>query len=691
MIKRDTFMKRLGIPSTLLVVGLLSGLWLWLADRESAAQSPDSWRQLSLQDFVTTMESLTAGDEPVSDELLSEIRSQSAERLLSAVENDTPANYEDLVSLYKWGRHALSADQAKAVQASLNPTSDQVGSWTFDKMLDVQMKINHVGLPISSNHELTLAWLEGQDVHTLTNVDQLVWLFAQLQLMDRQGEGAQSISVQWTGTVQAPADGAYIFSVSPVDLNYRSGNDVREQMTKLWLGSEEILDSSQNGRTPQSQPVALDAGKAADIRIEFSFQCSQNGVISERPAIAMLYWEGPGISRRVVPSSALAPPAGNPEEHGLLGEYKITLTGAEDVTATRVDPAIDFVWYQAGLVVTAHEDLRAELAQQLYAVATSANTLAAWDSGEDNPPGDWQGNWAFLESLDTSRQAGWAETLIAHPALLADVDAQAAMTLYTRCRIGAPDAALRLLGTWAQLHAELTPELAVDFYQANRDVYRQLAQRMVWQYPSHFEQLEQDYLQQEGDCVLPIAYILSYGYWMQKEILDWIDKLETQLDDTQVGGDRRVNWLLARAQAAEIRHSRPGRHWWTVERALAGRGWLEEATLVAESEAVRLRAYKELAARQTVDERIDAARSILDQAATRCTNSESSAAIAGWRTELDAVEQAIEARHAQQEALAQQAYLDQLRGRYQRAEDRGDSAAAARYRDMLAEAEDTTD
>jgi hypothetical protein len=56
------------------------------------------------------------------------------------------------------------------------------------------------------------------------------------------------------------------------------------------------------------------------------------------------------------------------------------------------------------------------------------------------------------------------------------------MTLYTRCRIGSPDAALRLLGTWAQLHAEFTPELAVDFYQTNRDVYRQLAQRMVWQY-----------------------------------------------------------------------------------------------------------------------------------------------------------------------------------------------------------------
>ena len=74
---------------------------------------------------------------------------------------------------------------------------------------------------------------------------------------------------------------------------------------------------------------------------------------------------------------------------------------------------------------------------------------------------------------------------------------------------------------------------------------------------------------------------------MQGNILPWIERLEARLADESLTGDRRVNWLLARAQAEEIRRGRPHEHYLTVERPLAGRAWIEEATLVAESEGVR--------------------------------------------------------------------------------------------------------
>jgi hypothetical protein len=181
-----------------------------------------------------------------------------------------------------------------------------------------------------------------------------------------------------------------------------------------------------------------------------------------------------------------------------------------------------------------------------------------------------------------------------------------------------------VLGAWAQLHSDECPVLAVDFHGANRAVYQGLARRIVGQYRPHLETLEQQYLQlPDGGCALPVAYSLAYGYWMDGRIEEWIAQLEARLADAQLSGDERVNWLLARAQAEEIRSSPPGQHWFSLDRFLAGRGWIEEATLVADSEPVRLRAFQELAARLTVDEHLAAARQILDRAGQRCTGAES--------------------------------------------------------------------
>jgi hypothetical protein len=173
---------------------------------------------------------------------------------------------------------------------------------------------------------------------------------------------------------------------------------------------------------------------------------------------------------------------------------------------------------------------------------------------------------------------------------------------------------------------------------------------------------------------------------VQGNLLTWIDQLDARLADDQLAGDRRVNWLLARAQAEEIRHSRPHEHYLTMDCPLAGRAWLEEATLVAQSEEPRLRAYRELAARLAAEERLDAAGSTLDAAAQRCRAAESTAALAQWRTELASQYAVVQQRQAQQELLAQEAYVTRLRTRYQRAANSGDTAAAARYKDLLSAA-----
>jgi len=56
--------------------------------------------------------------------------------------------------------------------------------------------------------------------------------------------------------------------------------------------------------------------------------------------------------------------------------------------------------------------------------------------------------------------------------------------------------------------------------------------------------------------------------------------------------------LQQKAYAEEMRETVPGRRCGPVVRPLAGRGWIETACLVAESEPAKRRAYKELIIRR---------------------------------------------------------------------------------------------
>lgn len=652
----------------------------------AAGQQPDGWRQLPLAEFVQTIRTLTDGNEGVAETLWQEIRTQSTDRLLQVVAQKTAADYGDLVNLYLWARPNLSPEQTASALAALQPTSAQTGAWPFEKLQDVESRMGQAGIEVDALYSLTVNWLSARDVRTLENVDQLGWLFSQVQHVDRKEIGEQRFSVQWTGLVLAPANGAYTFSISPLDLNYNHGGSFRDQKVVVWLGDKQILDSSANGYTYQAEPVTLTAGTPVPLRVELTYACTSQGVIDDRPAIAQLFWEGPGLKKQLVPSTALRTPDGS--QNGLQGVYQLA-GGGQEVNVTRIDPRIAFTWIHQNFVLSSHDALRQQLAAQLQTVASSGATLGRWEQDAASNPERWQAHWAFLESLDVDQQPRWVQTLLAHPALLDDCAPYAIANLYSRCRVGAPDESLQAVGRWAQAHAAEAAILRADFYDVNRGVYRELSRKITWQYRPHLELLERDYLiLPDGRCALPVAYVLSYAYRDLGRMPQWIEKLEAQLADPQCEGDKRVNWLLARAQAEEIRHGAPEQHWLTTDRFLAGRQWIEEAALMAETEAARLRVYKELVARQLVDERVATARKLTDDAAKRCTSPESAAAIAQWRMELTAAEHAITQRHAAHEAAVQAAYIDRLRARYQQAQASGDEAASQRYRDLLSAAGD---
>ena len=339
------------------------------------------------------------------------------------------------MSLYVWARPVLTPEQITTVLAGLEPPANQVSTWTYEQMRGVHARMNEAGLPVDSIHALTLAWLEHRDARTITNVDELGWLCAQVQLAHRQEIGRQEFTVRWSGSLQPPADGVYTLSICPLALNFRSGQTFRDQTTKIFVADQLILDSTENGWTYAAHGVTLAAAQRTPLRIELSFACSSSGVVDALPAVALLYWEASGMAKQLVPSAALATPDGS--QQGLQGEY-VVQTGPSPVSVTRVDAQLNFIWYHQCFVVSPLADVRSPLADQLYAVASDASTLARWEHEPGTNPEHWQVHWALLESLDVTRHKNWAQLLVAHPALLQDCANWAAANVYSRCRFGTP-------------------------------------------------------------------------------------------------------------------------------------------------------------------------------------------------------------------------------------------------------------
>jgi hypothetical protein len=108
------------------------------------------------------------------------------------------------------------------------------------------------------------------------------------------GVGSDNFSVRWSGTVEAPVTGYYIFTT-------RSDDGVRLKLN----GTVIIDDWTQHAPSDRSSsPVHLTAGSRTPIILEY-FEAGGGAEIS-------LHWQPPGQNRTLVPASRLHPqPGGN--------------------------------------------------------------------------------------------------------------------------------------------------------------------------------------------------------------------------------------------------------------------------------------------------------------------------------------------------------------------------------------------
>lgn len=146
------------------------------------------------------------------------------------------------------------------------------------------------------------------------------------------GTANDYFGVVWSGEVEAPAAGEYIFAVEA------------DELATLSIDGKPVVEarSQRVGAETSGAPIALEAGKRYPLRLTY-FDWTGS-------ARVRLSWSGPGIAKSIVPNDRLYAKSFNPAHaagltarSGLLGTYykDAEFGGA---THSRIDATIDFNW-----------------------------------------------------------------------------------------------------------------------------------------------------------------------------------------------------------------------------------------------------------------------------------------------------------------------------------------------------------
>jgi hypothetical protein len=528
------------------------------------------------------------------------------------------------------------ADQMEKSGASSDAIARYVASWTDN-----------------NGQILSAVELGAQDAPQLFQ-DRLWYLLWRLRYESVCG---REFSVTWTGTVTAQLTGAYKFSICPIDPCYQTPIDARylRQSMSVTIGEKTVIDAKYDDWQAESSPISLTAGQTVAIQVEYmhSRKGADEPVGASAPVngsaspAALLYWEGPGFTKSLVPQNALTAPDG--QTKGLLASYHSAVDGLT-ANQARIEPRIDHNWAMGRCIVPLFDSQQNALIEQAWQRFQSGEVTADWLQQQPRwLISDLQ--W-IVECLPQERRLAIVDWGVAHPELMALRPWWSVEQFYVNLRQDSPTAACNVLGRWMQDHADEAPSLSDDYYKTNQVQYCDMAEFTFHHYPPHADQLEASFLvTNDGRCALPAAYVLGFGYLSQGRIEEWVKKLDDRLSDKSLIGDRRVNWLLARATAEEIRYLRAGRQYFDQPRVGNGTSWIDEAALVAEGGPVKARVFKERLVRLAANQQWDAAQAELKGAPPE---------LADWSNQIAALQNKAAAGVQQQAAAAEAAYRAEL-------------------------------
>jgi hypothetical protein len=424
----------------------------------------------------------------------------------------------------------------------------------------------------------------------------------------------------------------------------------------------------------------LQAGQAAPIQVEFSYECAEPSPAYSPSAI--LCWKGPGINRQPVAKAALAHPDG--KTPGLEAEYRWSQSGAARVRA-QDDASIDFAWPTPAMAVPRSPELVTQLSGHLAQLVEAPQYIDKCVSGQTAHA--YLQDYASTSQLGSAQRRAFLQLLLDRPELLEKASGEQLLNVYRKLRFGAEEMALDVMGHWMQQRSNVTSEITADFFERNRRVYDELADCLGRQLPKELDALRDNYLANgDGGCVLPVAYTLSYGYLAAdrsgislsasagkpapSQFEEWIHYLTDKLADKSIAADNRINWLLARAQAEETRQS-SGRL-----NLSAGRAWIDEASLTVEDEQAALRVAQERIARLVGMRLWPEAEAVVKSMPH---------APAAWQAALNASKRSVDDELKQEADHAHRSLVREFERRREKAAKRDDKVAEARYLKRLKE------
>jgi hypothetical protein len=692
----------------LIVAAVSSGLSLPdCRAQQQPVTLPAGWQQMSPTDFASairtlfdqgTYNSLSSADQQAAT-------NQGKTLFLQINIASTTLTYQTLEMLQWVCRNAL--DQATIDQAK-NALLARTDDWTGKPYAEIRAKVmlmRGLGIPEPIQISEARKWvIAGGTLAQVPSADLkfniVRRMFADVQVV------TGSFSVQWTGLLNAPQSGDYTFFISPINVN----NGFKRFPVKLTMtvsiAGQNILTSTTGAANPsipgyrdtisnqtdwtsQSMPVTLTAGTPVSLTVNLTVEAVKR--LPSATVHAMLYWQGPGISKSIVPTANLTEPdAGKP---GLKGKYTWMVQGNPQ-TLTRIDPNIDFAWADTSLLLSQDTSTADQTAAAMFQNMTSANYITA----TVGPPVQLH---PFLKDSDgpasamtTSNRETFLNLLLQNFTLLDVLDARLMVRFYESFRFGTPDKALDVVGAWAARQADFACEVSTDraFNGDVRDSLALMAILTTQQFPDQALRLQNEFLQlPDGRCCLPVAYTLTLSYMGRGKAADWMAFLDGKLADPTLGGDLRVNWLIARAQAEEFGTSPqhyPYNYPIPGSLPLAGRRFLDQALQAAQSGPVKLRVAREIVGRLAWSRQFQAATDLLQQVGTSLPDDQKPALtalqqqFAGFVT---AQSQALQSRAA----TANQAFLSTLKARQAQAARQGDTDAVNRYNALINAATNT--
>lgn len=672
---------------------LVCGMWLLLAGWVQAQAPvapmslPDGWDSLPVDQFVTTIQKF---QNPVTSRLQGlaqpdedAVRTRAGKLVAGLNCADPKQDLQVVLTLLQVAEDFASKTDRARLKDALSQRQDD---WTGRAWQDVRAKCQLMArLRIARDLQVQEArrWLQvggqrdqipAQDVPT-------AW-----RMFTDGNSITRSFTVHWAGQVTVPQGGDWVFSISPINVNSQDQEYPMTVNETLTVAQTPVLSANATQWTSRGTPVTLTAGQAVPVQLDLAVVCPTK--LAQNAVHAQLYWEGPGTPRQIVPATAVTQPDGTAA--GFRATYSWTSKGMPQ-TQTRIDPVIDFAW--ADTPIWLPSDAQPALPQP------------------SPPPGEWAGFRSvltadYLASLENS--AGAAQThpffpqaretasllssaqrqaflaaLAQHPNLLVPLSPKRFWVFFGAFRFGAPDEALELFGQWAERSADMPcdfPTPAGDvFDQEARNGYRHLSVAVTQEMPGQWNALQQNHLQRaDGTCCLPVAYTLTYSALGRNGIGQWIGFLDSKLQDPALKGDLRVNWLLARAHAEEVRLGEPDPYKIAAPRIADSRAMLDEAQRTAATPPVKLRVARELAGRLGSLQKFDEARQVLTDVATQLP-SDLAAAIPALKKQIDGVQGAEDAQAQTEKAAVKQNYLKSLQTRRDQAAAANDTDAVQRY------------